>query len=548
MTETTQIAERREAVSHRAILAIAVPIMISNVSTPLLGIVDTGVVGQIPDPAYIGAVALGALVFNFVFWCFGFLRMGTSGLTAQALGAADAVEIRASLGRAVLIALIVGTALIALQWPIRELAFALINGSPKVEALARDYYDIRIWAAPATLLNYALLGWFVGLSQARVALLLQLILNLTNMGLDMLFVLGLDMDVKGVALGTVIAEVLAATVGLAIAARHLRGLGGRWDFARLAAPGRIGRTIAVNRDIMIRSAALIFVYAWFMARARSRATRCWPPTLFFIRRFWTDRVRCRGAGGQGSGCRRPGGIRRCGAHDDLVGGRDRVAGILILCACRQRVHRSAHGRRSRARNCTRLSALGGRSASRRGMVLPARRHLHRRHPHRGHAQRDARVACDLSGRLVGPDAVRQPWLMGIALRSLRRAHRDALLLPSRIGTLGAFIPAPSVRLGLAGTLQPIWNRSLSHATRPSRDAAILSGAKCVIRDLIRCPRIAEDLSFEVVFAGSISLTVSARRRHRSHFDNSPTRHIASAGLEACRFCATQITAMGMRST
>jgi MATE family multidrug resistance protein len=258
-------------VSHRAILAIALPIMISNVSTPLLGIVDTGVVGQIPDPAYIGAVALGALVFNFVFWGFGFLRMGTSGLTAQALGAADAVEIRASLGRAVLIALIVGTALIALQWPIRELAFALINGSPKVEALARDYYDIRIWAAPATLLNYALLGWFVGLSQARVALLLQLILNLTNMGLDMLFVLGLDMDVKGVALGTVMAEVLAATVGLAIAARHLRGLGGRWDFARLAAPSRIGRTIAVNRDIMIRSAALIFVYAWFMAQGAKQS-------------------------------------------------------------------------------------------------------------------------------------------------------------------------------------------------------------------------------------------------------------------------------------
>jgi len=271
MTQTAQIAGRRAAVSHRAILSIAVPIMISNVSTPLLGIVDTGVVGQIPDPAYIGAVALGALVFNFVFWGFGFLRMGTTGLTAQALGAADAVEIRASLGRAVLIAVVVGAALIALQWPIRELAFALINGSPRVEALARDYYDIRIWAAPATLLNYALLGWFVGLSQARVALLLQLVLNLTNMALDMLFVLGLDMDVKGVALGTVMAEVLAAAVGLAIAARHLRGLGGRWDFQRLAAPGRIGRTIAVNRDIMIRSAALIFVYAWFMAQGAKQS-------------------------------------------------------------------------------------------------------------------------------------------------------------------------------------------------------------------------------------------------------------------------------------
>ena len=266
MTENARPIGGRQAVTHRAILSIAVPIMISSVSTPLLGVVDTGVMGQIPDPAYIGAVALGALIFNFVFWGFGYLRMGTTGLTAQALGAADAVEIRASLGRAVLIALAVGAGLIALQWPIREAAFALIEGSPRVEALARDYYEIRIWAAPATLTNYALLGWFIGLGRARIALGLQLILNLTNIALDAFFVLGLGMGVKGVAVGTVMAEVVAAIVGLAIAARHLCGLGGRWDFARLAAPERIRRTIAVNRDIMIRSAALIFVFAWFMAQ------------------------------------------------------------------------------------------------------------------------------------------------------------------------------------------------------------------------------------------------------------------------------------------
>ncbi len=252
--------------THRAILSIAVPIMISSVSTPLLGVVDTGVMGQLADPAYIGAVALGALIFNFAFWGFGFLRMGTTGLTAQALGAADAGEIRASLGRAVLIAFAVGAGLIALQWPIREVAFALIEGSPRVETLARDYYDIRIWAAPATLTNYALLGWFVGLGRARVALVLQLVLNLTNIGLDAFLVLGLDMGVNGVAVGTLMAEVVAAAVGLAIAARHLRGLGGRWDFVRLAAPERIRRTLAVNRAIMIRSAALILVFAWFMAQ------------------------------------------------------------------------------------------------------------------------------------------------------------------------------------------------------------------------------------------------------------------------------------------
>lgn len=266
MTTSTHNNNRGPALTHRAILSIAVPIMISNVSTPLLGVVDTAVMGHIPDPAYIGAVAFGALVFNFVFWGFGFLRMGTTGLTAQALGAADADEIRASLGRAVLIALGVGAVLVALQWPIGEMAFALLDGSPRVEGLARDYYDIRIWAAPATLVNYALLGWFIGLSRARMALVLQLVLNITNMLLDVLFVLGFEMGVQGVALGTVMAEIVAAIVGFAIAARHLRRLGGSWDFARLAGAGRMGRTLAVNRDIMIRSLALIVAFAWFLAQ------------------------------------------------------------------------------------------------------------------------------------------------------------------------------------------------------------------------------------------------------------------------------------------
>lgn len=259
-------ALERPRVTHRAILAIAAPIMISNVSTPLLGVVDMGVVGQLPDPAYIGAVALGAVVFNFVFWAFGFLRMGTTGLTAQAFGAGEAMEIRASLGRAVLIALVVGAGLILLQWPIRELAFGLLGGSRKVEQLAHDYYDIRIWAAPATLINYALLGWFIGLGRARIALVLQLILNLTNMALDVFFVLGLELGVKGVAWGTLLAEFAAAAVGIAVAARHLHGFGGRWDFARLTASDRIARTIAINRDIMIRSLALIFSFSWFMAQ------------------------------------------------------------------------------------------------------------------------------------------------------------------------------------------------------------------------------------------------------------------------------------------
>ena len=239
--------------------------MLSNVSTPLIGVVDTGVVGQIPDPAYIGAVALGSLVFTFLFWAFGFLRMGTTGLTAQALGAGDADELVAGLGRALIIAVSAGAGLILLQWPLGQAAFLLLDGSPQVEQLARDYFNIRIWAAPATLANFALLGWFIGLGRTDIALVLQLVLNLTNMALDALFVLGFGWDVTGVALGTLLAEVVAAAVGLAIAARHLRSLGGSWRMDRLLIPARLRRTIAVNGDIMIRSVALVFVFAWFMA-------------------------------------------------------------------------------------------------------------------------------------------------------------------------------------------------------------------------------------------------------------------------------------------
>ena len=240
--------------------------MVSNVSTPLLGAIDTAVVGQIPDPAYIGAVAIGSLVFTFVFWAFGFLRMGTTGLTAQALGANDTQELAASLGRSLVIALAAGLLLITLQWPLREIAFALIEGSPRVEALARDYVGIRIWAAPATFANYALLGWFIGLGRTDIGLVLQLLLNLTNMALDVLFVLGFGWDVRGVALGTVLAEMLAATVGLVLAARHVRRLGARWSWPRLLQREALKRTLVVNGDIMVRSLALIAVFVWFMAQ------------------------------------------------------------------------------------------------------------------------------------------------------------------------------------------------------------------------------------------------------------------------------------------
>jgi MATE family multidrug resistance protein len=248
------------------VLAIALPIILSNVSTPLIGVVDTAVVGRLPDPAYIGAVALGALVFTVAFWAFGFLRMGTTGLAAQATGAQDQDEVLACLGRALVLAGVIGAALIVFQWPIRECAFALLDATPTVEALARAYFDVRIWASPATLANYALLGWFIGLGRTDIGLVLQLVLNLANMALDALFVLVFGWDVRGVALGTLAVECLAAVVGIVLALRHARGLHARWRRERLFAAGQLKRTIAVNRDIMIRSLALIAVFAWFVAQ------------------------------------------------------------------------------------------------------------------------------------------------------------------------------------------------------------------------------------------------------------------------------------------
>jgi MATE family multidrug resistance protein len=260
-------AGKNRQVTHRTVLAIAIPIVISNISTPLLGFADTAVMGRMGDPKYIGAVALGALIFTMVYWTFGFLRMGTTGLTAQAEGADDGEEIRAALGRAVLIAGAIGAGLIALQWPIALVAFRLLDGGPEVERLARGYFDIRIWSAPFALANYALAGWFIGLGRAKVALVLQVFLNLVNVFFNVWLALGLGWGVAGIAAGTLIAEVSAAALGLALAARALGAYPGQWTRARLLDAARLARTIAVNRDIMIRTIVLLLSFAWFTAKS-----------------------------------------------------------------------------------------------------------------------------------------------------------------------------------------------------------------------------------------------------------------------------------------
>jgi multidrug resistance protein, MATE family len=253
-------------VTHKGVLTIAVPIMLSNVTEPIVGVVNSAVIGQLPDAYYIGAITVGALIFNFIYWGFGFLRLGTGGLSAQATGSGDGDELVAVLMRSLIIAFIAGIALILLSPLIGRLTFSLIEGSAEVESHAATYFYIRVFSAPFALTNFCLIGWFVGQGRARTAFIVQIYLNLINGALSLLFVLGLGMTSGGVALAVLIAEVTAALLGLFIAFKRLREMGARFDRYRVFDRAKLIRTFAINRDIMIRTVCLVLVFSWFTAR------------------------------------------------------------------------------------------------------------------------------------------------------------------------------------------------------------------------------------------------------------------------------------------
>ncbi len=253
-------------ITHKSVVAMAVPIMLANVSQPMLGIVDTAVIGQLPEPFYIGAVAIGAMIFNLVYWAFGFLRMGTSGLTAQAWGADDGKELTAIFGRALLLAGLLGLALLALSPLISHIAFWAIDASADVEREAQTYFAIRIWSAPFALANYAVLGWLIGIGAMRSALLVQLWLYVVNMVLDAVFVLHFNMATQGIGYGTLIAEVSTAFLGIAVVWRYLKAAGERPSLARVLDREKVRRMLSVNSDIMVRSLLLTFGFSWFAAQ------------------------------------------------------------------------------------------------------------------------------------------------------------------------------------------------------------------------------------------------------------------------------------------
>ncbi len=269
------------SIRHGDIVRLALPIILANAAVPLLGIVDTAVIGHTGSAADLGAIALGSLIFSFLFWGFGFLRMGTSGFTAQAAGAGDYREVRTAYGRALALGVAIGLLLLLLQYPLGLMAFWLLDGSAAVEQAAQVYMHTRIWGAPATLANYAVMGTLIGLGYTRQLLALQLLLNGLNLILDVVFVVGFDWGVRGIALGTLIAEWICVIAGAWLLFRLLSrqqqftalDKNAPMENAQASEPFFIWSqifqrrallsTLKINSDIMWRTLFMLTGFGWF---------------------------------------------------------------------------------------------------------------------------------------------------------------------------------------------------------------------------------------------------------------------------------------------
>jgi len=248
---------------NRRVLQLAIPIILSNLSVPLVGLVDTAVMGRMPGPQGIGAVALGAVVFSFVYWGFGFLRMGTTGLVAREQGSRDREAMAMAIGRSLALAVALGLAVILLQWPVARLAAALAPASAEVEAGMLEYFRIRVWSAPAVLVQYVLLGVFIGMQRTGYALVTQVALNVCNAALSILFVIVFDWGITGVATASLIAEYLGLVVGLLLLARLLARRDIRLALAPLRDLAAYRTLVVVNGNIFVRTLCLIAAFAWF---------------------------------------------------------------------------------------------------------------------------------------------------------------------------------------------------------------------------------------------------------------------------------------------
>lgn len=251
--------------TNREILRLAIPNVISNITIPLLGMVDMAVAGRLGSEATIGALAVGTSTFNFIYWNCAFIRMGTSGLTAQAFGARRHQECAGSLVRGVVVALILALLLLIFRQPIGRLALTLMGGSSEVQAMASEYFFARIWAAPASVSLFALQGWFIGMQDSRTPMYTALLSNVINIVTCLWFVFGLDMGIRGIALSTVAAQYGGLIFSLVVLALRYREVLRKVDLRESLQREQMRRFFSVNKDIFIRSLCVVSVYTFFTA-------------------------------------------------------------------------------------------------------------------------------------------------------------------------------------------------------------------------------------------------------------------------------------------
>lgn len=257
---------------HRTIWALAWPMILSNITVPLVGLVDTAVIGHLSDSRHLGAVAVGSMFFSVIYWAFGFLRMGTSGLTAQAVGAQRPNQNRTLLAQSLVMGCVIGCALILFQYPLIEAALYWIEATPAVTDAARTYTQTRIYSAPAVLCNFALLGWFVGNQNTRIPLILLITTNLLNMIMDVIAVYYFGLASQGVALASVIAEYGSLALGLWFCRRLLARMGGELLTSSLKHLSHYTELIKVNRYLFVRTLAILFSLAFFTAQGARQGT------------------------------------------------------------------------------------------------------------------------------------------------------------------------------------------------------------------------------------------------------------------------------------
>ena len=252
-----------QAINNRRVLAIAIPIVLSNITVPILGAVDTAVIGQLGKAAPVAAVGVGAIIITAFYWIFGFLRMGTTGLVAQALGARDENEVRAYLLRALFLGFCAGLVIFLLRKPLIEIGFWVSPASSEVEKLAEKYFLIRVWSAPAAIALYGVIGWLIALERTISVLILQFFMNGVNVILDVWFVLGLNWGIEGVAIATAIAEVSALILGLLLCFESFKDQ--QWPgFQAIFDIQRLKNMLSVNFDILLRSIMLQAIFVSFL--------------------------------------------------------------------------------------------------------------------------------------------------------------------------------------------------------------------------------------------------------------------------------------------